>query len=69
MKAHRDVRAWTSDYKLSLNMLVMLDDFTLENGATLFLAGSHRAEAMPSRDAFDRWRPPDRRASRRHSPV
>lgn len=53
LKAHRDVRAWTSDYKLSLNMLVMLDDFAPENGATLFLAGSHRTEAMPSREAFD----------------
>ena len=53
LKAHRDVRAWTSDYKLSLNMLVMLDDFTEENGATLFLAGSHRTEAMPTREAFD----------------
>ena len=53
MKAHRDVRAWTADYKLSLNMLVMLDDFTAENGATLFLAGSHRTEAMPCREAFD----------------
>ena len=53
LKAHRDVRAWTRDYKLSLNMLVMLDDFTPANGATLFLAGSHRTEAMPSRAAFD----------------
>ena len=53
MKAHRDVRAWTSDYRLSLNMLVMLDEFTPENGATLFLAGSHRTEAMPCRTSFD----------------
>ncbi len=53
LKAHRDVRAWTGGYHLSLNMLVMLDDFTLENGATLFLDGSHRTEAMPCREAFD----------------
>jgi hypothetical protein len=49
---HRDVRAWTQDYPLSLNMLVMLDDFTVENGATLMLSGSHRKEAMPPPDLF-----------------
>jgi hypothetical protein len=52
MKPHRDVRAWTKDYPLSLNMLVMLDRFTKENGATLFLEGSHHAEAMPSARYF-----------------
>jgi len=52
LKPHRDVRAWTSDYRLSLNMLVMLDDFTAENGATLFLEGSHRVEQPPSLEAF-----------------
>lgn len=48
LKPHRDVRAWTRDYPLSLNMLVMLDDFTVENGATLFLPGSQHVEALPS---------------------
>jgi ectoine hydroxylase-related dioxygenase (phytanoyl-CoA dioxygenase family) len=52
LKPHRDVRAWTRDYRLSLNMLVMLDDFTAENGATLFLAGSHRIEQPPTLEAF-----------------
>jgi hypothetical protein len=52
LKPHRDVRAWTRDFRLSLNMLVMLDDFTAENGATLFLEGSHRVEQPPSLDAF-----------------
>jgi hypothetical protein len=54
LKPHRDVRAWTSDYPLSLNMLIMLDDFTGENGATLFLRGSHRVEQMPSDHYFER---------------
>jgi hypothetical protein len=51
-KPHRDVRAFTRDFPLSINMLVMLDDFTVENGATLLLSGSHRVEAMPTPDAF-----------------
>lgn len=52
IKPHRDVRAWTWPYRLSLNMLVMLDDFTIENGATVFLPGSHAVETMPSPDEF-----------------
>ncbi len=53
LRPHRDVRAWTRNYPLSLNMLVMLDDFTLQNGATLFLKASHRTEEMPSRAYFE----------------
>jgi hypothetical protein len=52
LKPHRDVRAWSSDYRLSLNMLVMLDDFTAENGATHFLPGTHAREQPPSLAAF-----------------
>jgi hypothetical protein len=53
-KPHRDVRAYTSDYHLSLNMLVMLDDFTAENGATLILDGSHHLPEPPSTALFER---------------
>jgi len=53
-KPHRDVRAFTGGYRLSLNMLVMLSDFTAETGGTLILSGSHRQEAMPDADAFAR---------------
>jgi hypothetical protein len=52
LKPHRDVRAWSPGYALSLNMLVMLDDFTVENGATLMLSGSQHVEAMPPHDLF-----------------
>ena len=52
MKPHRDVRAFTPDYCLSLNMLVMLDDFTVENGATLVLPGSHRVAEPPTLEDF-----------------
>src|SRR5580692_7547489 len=39
-KPHRDVRAFTGGYRLSLNMLVMLADFTPATGGTLILTGS-----------------------------
>ena len=31
---HRDIRFFTGEFPLMLNMLIMLDDFTIENGAT-----------------------------------
>lgn len=49
---HRDVRSWTGDLKLMVNMLVMLDDFTLDNGATYLLTGSHQAPEKPTDEAF-----------------
>jgi Phytanoyl-CoA dioxygenase (PhyH) len=54
LNPHRDVRAWTPDFPLSLNMLVMLDDFTKENGATLFLEGSQHFREMPPDGYFKR---------------
>lgn len=51
-KPHRDVRTWSNGFRLSLNMLIMLDDFTVENGATRLLEGSHLVEAMPAADRF-----------------
>ena len=54
MNMHRDVRAFTGELKLMLNMLVMLDDFTLENGATHLLTGSHALPERPSPEAFAR---------------
>lgn len=53
LKPHRDVRAWSGGYRLSLNMLVMLDDFTAENGATLMMPGSHLVEELPGRPEFE----------------
>ena len=53
-KPHRDIRAFTSGYRMSLNMLIMLDDFTEENGATLLLDGSHHVETPPEPDLFYR---------------
>jgi hypothetical protein len=38
---HRDIRTFSGDMPLLLNTLLMLDDFTVENGATLMMTGSH----------------------------
>jgi ectoine hydroxylase-related dioxygenase (phytanoyl-CoA dioxygenase family) len=51
-KIHRDIRGFSSDIPLLLNMLVMLDDFTIENGATLVLPGSHLNAEAPTEHEF-----------------
>lgn len=51
-KVHRDIRGFSSDVPLMLNMLIMLDDFTPENGATLLLPKSHLNAAAPSDEDF-----------------
>lgn len=51
-KIHRDIRFFTGDVPLMLNMLIMLDDFTRENGATHVLSGSHRYPDRPADDVF-----------------
>lgn len=48
---HRDVRTYSKDFRLMLNMLVMVDDFTLENGATKVVPGTHRVQQRPD-DAY-----------------
>jgi hypothetical protein len=49
---HRDVRVFSREIPLMINMLVMLDDFTLENGATYLLSGSHRIPDRPEASVF-----------------
>lgn len=49
---HRDVRTYTREIKFLLNIIVMLDDFTLDNGATYLLAGSHLKKDKPSDEEF-----------------
>lgn len=49
---HRDIRFFSGDFPLMLNMLIMLDDFTLENGATYLLEESHLKEDKPSNEEF-----------------
>jgi ectoine hydroxylase-related dioxygenase (phytanoyl-CoA dioxygenase family) len=49
---HRDIRSYTGDFKLMIQLMVVLDDFTLENGATHFLSGSHKREEKPDEEYF-----------------
>jgi hypothetical protein len=55
---HRDVRTHAGSFRFMLNMLVMVDPFTLENGATHVLSGSHREPMPPGPDDF--WPHSDR---------
>jgi hypothetical protein len=50
---HRDVRTFSQDFRLMLNMLVMLDDFTPENGATHIMPRSHGLATKPTTAAFE----------------
>lgn len=49
---HRDIRTFTGSFKLMVQMMVILDDFTLENGATYFLSGSHQYDEKPGTGYF-----------------
>jgi hypothetical protein len=47
-KIHRDVQIVIPNYSLRLNMLVMLDPFTLENGATEIMPNSQGLKSAPT---------------------
>jgi ectoine hydroxylase-related dioxygenase (phytanoyl-CoA dioxygenase family) len=49
---HRDVRSFMGDEKFMVQMMVLLDDFTSENGATYMLSGSHLIAAKPNDNYF-----------------
>jgi hypothetical protein len=49
---HRDIRFSSATKRFMLNALVMLDDFTVENGATHLLSGSHALSERPSDSLF-----------------
>jgi hypothetical protein len=51
-RVHRDIRTFSGDMPLMLNMLIMLDDFTVENGATRLLSGSHTKLEKPTDEVF-----------------
>ena len=44
---HRDVRVYSKEKNLMINMLVMIDEFKIENGATRLLPSSHNYEELP----------------------
>lgn len=49
---HRDIRSFMGDVKLMVQMMVLLDDFTEENGATYMLTGSHKVDEKPDPETF-----------------
>lgn len=51
---HRDVRVFSREKNLMINMIVMLDEFTISNGATKIIPGSHKHEEMPCQEYLDK---------------
>jgi len=53
---HRDIpyQDWVPSKPMAINVLYAIDDFTLENGATLLLPFSHRLDKLPSWEFFER---------------
>ncbi len=51
-KIHRDVRSFSAPYRLMINIMVLLDDFTVDNGATYLLSGSHHVADKPADRLF-----------------
>jgi ectoine hydroxylase-related dioxygenase (phytanoyl-CoA dioxygenase family) len=49
---HRDLRFYSGEFPVMLNCLIMLDDFTVENGGTYLLPKSHLEERKPSDEEF-----------------
>jgi ectoine hydroxylase-related dioxygenase (phytanoyl-CoA dioxygenase family) len=49
---HRDLRFYSGEFPIMLNCLIMVDDFTIENGGTYLLTGSHLEERKPSDEEF-----------------
>jgi ectoine hydroxylase-related dioxygenase (phytanoyl-CoA dioxygenase family) len=49
---HRDLRFYSGDFPIMLNCLLMVDDFTVENGGTYLLTGSHLEERKPTDEEF-----------------
>lgn len=49
---HRDLRFYSGDFPIMINCLVMVDDFTIDNGGTYLLAKSHLEKRKPSDEEF-----------------
>jgi ectoine hydroxylase-related dioxygenase (phytanoyl-CoA dioxygenase family) len=66
-RIHRDIATHAGAFRLLLNVLVLVDDFTLENGATHILSGSHSSPDRPPDEIF--WRHAERIVGRAGSVV
>jgi ectoine hydroxylase-related dioxygenase (phytanoyl-CoA dioxygenase family) len=49
---HRDLRFYSGEFPIMVNCLLMVDDFTMENGATYLLPYSHLEKRKPSDEEF-----------------
>ena len=49
---HRDIKFFSGTLPLMVNVLIMVDDFTIENGATIILPYSHMIKEKPSDEFF-----------------
>jgi ectoine hydroxylase-related dioxygenase (phytanoyl-CoA dioxygenase family) len=49
---HVDSPIWIKNYPLRVGVMIPLVDFTMENGATTYLPGSHLFEQRPSDEAY-----------------
>jgi ectoine hydroxylase-related dioxygenase (phytanoyl-CoA dioxygenase family) len=46
-KFHRDFPRYLNGYRASINTFLCLDDFSVANGSTRFIVGSHQSETVP----------------------
>lgn len=52
---HRDLRFYSGNFPIMLNCLIMVDNFTMENGGTYLLPKSHLKEEKPTdKEFFDK---------------
>lgn len=51
-RIHRDIRTFSVEQNFMIQMIIPLDDFTISNGATYFLSGSHKIDQEPEEKHF-----------------
>lgn len=49
---HRDLRFYSGNFPVMLNCLIMVSDFSIENGGTYLLPKSHLEERKPTNEEF-----------------
>lgn len=53
-RIHVDAPRWIPNYPTNLGIMWALNDFTIENGATFALPGSHNSEKKPTPEVFEK---------------
>jgi ectoine hydroxylase-related dioxygenase (phytanoyl-CoA dioxygenase family) len=53
-RIHVDSPRWINRYPTNIGVIWALDDFTLENGATYVLPGSHNTALVPTEELFNK---------------